>query len=92
VAAAFSILPHLLAAQIMTQNTLLAQYYTVLHNYCTEEGFPSPPPPMDDVIAQWDTDFKPIQRDVEAINLLLEGKRFMHLCNSGMTQQNVGQH
>jgi len=74
VASAFSILPHLLAVQIMIQNTLLAQYYTVLHNYCEVAGFPSPPPPMEDVIATWNRDFKPIQQDVECINCIARGK------------------
>ncbi len=64
--ATFSLLPRLLAAQIMTQNTLLAQYYTALHNYCTDEGFPSPPPPMNDVIALWENSFKPVQQKVES--------------------------
>jgi hypothetical protein len=74
IAAAFSILPHLLAAQIMTQNTLLAQYYTILHTYCEEHGFPSPPPPMEEVIAVWSQDFKPIQQQVESITCIARGK------------------
>ena len=74
VQAAFSILPHLLAVQIMIQNTLLAQYYTSLHNYCEDVGFPSPSPPMDDVIAQWTRDFKPIQQEVESINCIARGQ------------------
>lgn len=74
IAAAFSILPHLLAVQIMIQNTLLAQYYTILHNYCDEAGFPSPPPPMEDVTATWERDFKPVQKEVESINCIARGK------------------
>lgn len=74
ISAAFAILPHLLAVQIMIQNTLLAQYYTSLHNYCEEVGFPSPPPPMEDVIATWTRDFKPIQQDVESINCIARGR------------------
>jgi amphiphysin len=58
----------------MIQNTLLAQYYTVLHNYCEETGLPSPPPPMEDVIAVWSRDFKPIQQEVESINCIARGK------------------
>jgi amphiphysin len=58
----------------MIQNTLLAQYYTSLHNYCEESGFPSPPPPMDDVVATWNRDFKPIQQEVESINCIARGK------------------
>ena len=74
ISAAFSILPHLLAVQIMIQNNLLAQYYTSLHNYCDEAGFPSPPPPMDDVIGTWERDFKPIQKEVESINCIARGR------------------
>ncbi|TAQ88481.1 hypothetical protein B7494_g3179 [Chlorociboria aeruginascens] len=74
ISAAFSILPHLLAVQIMIQNTLLAQYYTTLHNFCEENGFPSPSPPMGDVISIWARDFKPIQQQVESINCIARGK------------------
>jgi len=74
IASAFSILPHLLAVQILIQNTLLAQYYTILHNYCEETGFPSPPPPMEDVITVWSRDFKPVQQEVEIINCIARGK------------------
>jgi amphiphysin len=74
IAAAFSILPHLLAVQIMIQNTLLAQSYTILHNYCDEASFQSPPPPMEEVIATWERDFKPIQKEVESINCIARGK------------------
>ena len=70
----FSLLPHLLAAQIQIQNTLLAHYYTMLHNYCTEEKFPSPAPPMDEVIRFWDDEFKSTQREVEALPIIAGGK------------------
>ncbi|KAL8816248.1 MAG: hypothetical protein Q9223_004707 [Gallowayella weberi] len=65
ITAAFSLLPHLLAAQIMTQNSLLAQCYTALHEYCGEARFPSPPPAMSDIISTWDQAFRPTQKDVE---------------------------
>jgi amphiphysin len=58
----------------MIQNTLLAQYYTILHNYCEETGFQSPPPAMEDVIATWTRDFKPVQQEVESINCIARGK------------------
>ena len=70
----FSLLPHLLANQIEIQNTLLAHYYTMLHNYCTDEGFPNPSPPMDEVIRVWDDNFKSIQREAESITVLANGK------------------
>jgi len=63
--AAFSILPHLLATQIMTQHTLLAQYYTLLHGFCDEENFPNPPPPAGQLIQTWDQDFRPAQKEIE---------------------------
>ena len=65
ITAAFSILPHLLSAQIMTQNTLLAQCYTLLHDYCDEEGFSDPPPPASQIISSWDSDFKPVKQQIE---------------------------
>jgi hypothetical protein len=46
----------------------------MLHNYCTEEKFPSPAPPMDEVIRLWDDEFKPVQREVESIAILAHGK------------------
>ncbi|PGH34044.1 hypothetical protein GX50_03100 [[Emmonsia] crescens] len=74
ITATFSILPHLLAAQIDIQNTLLALYYTTLHNYCEQENFPSPPPAMDQVIQTWERDISPAQREVEAISCLAHRK------------------
>jgi SH3 domain len=70
----FSLLPHLLASQIQIQNTLLAHYYTMLHTYCSEENFPNPSPPMDEVVRSWDDNFKSIQREAESIAILANGK------------------
>jgi amphiphysin len=89
VAATFSLLPHLLAAQIMIQNSLVAQYYTLLHNYCQEEGFPSPPPPMDTVITEWDALFKPVQSEVESITIISRG-RAVHQPFSGDAESSNG--
>jgi hypothetical protein len=70
----FSLLPYLLAYQIEIQNALLAHYYTMLHNYCTEQNFPSPSPPMGEVVRMWEGDFKPIQQEAESIAILVSGK------------------
>ena len=59
----------------MIQHDLLARYYTVLHDYCQEEGFPSPPPPMTDVVMVWESDFKPVQHELETtITPIANGK------------------
>lgn len=72
--AVFSILPHLLSAMAMCQNTLLGQYYTILHQYCADEAFPSPPPPMSDVVSAWKNDFQPAMKDVESLTLIARGR------------------
>lgn len=74
VTAAFSILPHLLAAQIMTQNTLLAQSYTLLHDFCDGESFPDPPPSANAIISSWEVDFRPVKQEVESIACVAGGK------------------
>lgn len=74
ITATFSLLPHVLASQIQIQNTLLAHYYTMLHNYCSDENFPNPAPPMDEVVRTWDDGFKMIQREAESIAILANGK------------------
>lgn len=74
VTAAFSILPHFLAAQIMTQNTLLAQSYTLLHDFCDGEGFPDPPPSASAIISTWDVSFRPVKQEVESIACIAGGK------------------
>jgi hypothetical protein len=82
----FSLLPHLLAAQIQIQNSLLAHYYTQIASYCTEENFPNPSPPMDEVIRFWEDAFKPTQREAESIGMLATGKavrQSMHLEPNG---------
>ena len=72
--AAFSILPHLLAAQILIQNNLLGHYYTALHEYCTDAGFPSPPPPASEIIGTFQSHFRPTLRVVEALGILSNGR------------------
>jgi amphiphysin len=73
ITACFSLLPYLLATQITIQNTMLGQYYTVLHTYCTEEDFPSPPPAMEVVIATWEARFEPIKQQIESTLLISRG-------------------
>lgn len=50
----------------MTQNTMLAQSYTTLHDFCEQEGFPDDPPASAGQIIQiWDQDYKPVKHRVE---------------------------
>lgn len=72
--AAFSLIPPLLATHIRIQNELLGLYYTVMHGFCEENGFQSPPPPMDQVIACWSEDFQPAKREVELIPMIARGR------------------
>lgn len=81
IAAAFSLVPPLLGSHILIQNRLLGLYYTTLHTYCEELGFPSPPPPMDEVVAEWNTSFRTVQREVESIGCIARGKA-VHLSMS----------
>lgn len=81
ISAVFSILPHLLAAQIQIQNTLLGHYYTVLHTYCEQEQFPSPPPPMEQVVSDWKAAFVPVQQQAESLGCLANGKTVRQAMN-----------
>jgi len=53
---------------------MLAHYYTVLHTYCEEEGFPSPPPEMEQVVQEWELANNPAKNKIEALACLSQGK------------------
>ncbi|TDZ75193.1 Regulator of cytoskeleton and endocytosis [Colletotrichum trifolii] len=72
--ATFTLIPHILASHICIQNRLLGLYYTALHNYCEDYQFPSPPPPMEQVVATWSAAFRPVQKEVEALSIIQHGK------------------
>ncbi|KXX77394.1 Protein hob1 [Madurella mycetomatis] len=74
VAASFSLVPPLLGNLILIQNRLLGLYYTTLHEYCLEFGFPSPPPPMEEVIAIWNAAASPARSEIETISFIARGK------------------
>lgn len=82
--AIFSLVPLLLASLINTENRLFALYYTVLHNYCQENQFPSPPPAMNEVVAEWTSAFQPVQGDAESLHTMLNGKAIRQPMSSGM--------
>ncbi|KAL1864163.1 hypothetical protein VTK73DRAFT_6123 [Phialemonium thermophilum] len=74
VTASFNMIPALLATHILIQNRLLGLYYTTLNAYCSELGFPSPPPPMDNVIDEWNTAFSPIRGNIESLSCISRGR------------------
>lgn len=72
--ATFDLIPLLISAVVELQNRLLGLYYTSLHNYCQQHGFPSPPPPMDEVIAMWSAAYEPVKREFESVSCIATGK------------------
>jgi amphiphysin len=59
----------------MIQNTLLAQLYTTLHNYCGDHGFPSSPPESDEIVRIFEADFTSLRIEAESgIMMLARGK------------------
>lgn len=93
-AATFSLLPHLLANQIILQNNLIGNLYTVLVQYSEEQGFPNPPPEPEDVIPEWDAAFTSLRKEMETeFNLLKSGKAIhqpMRLPDKGETVTGLG--
>lgn len=93
-AATFSILPHLLTNQIVLQNNLIGNLYTVLHQYSHEQGYPDPPPEPEEVIPMWDTSFTPLRKEMEEnFSLLKSGKarlQPMRLPDKGETVTGLG--
>ncbi|KAF1942792.1 hypothetical protein EJ02DRAFT_453884 [Clathrospora elynae] len=93
-AATFSILPHLLANQIVLQNNLIGNLYTVLHQYSHEQGYPDPPPEPEEVIPLWDSNFTPLRKEMESsLGLLKSGKAIhlpMRLPDKGETLTGLG--
>lgn len=82
--AAFSLVNPLLANLVMIQNRLLGLYYTTLHGYCEEFGFPSPSPPMEEVVAIWNASFGPARSEVESISSIARGKAVQQPMNVGL--------
>lgn len=74
----------------MTQNSLLGNYYTMLHDYCTEENLPSPPPPMGDIISVCEAECKPVQREIERFACIAGGKAVRQSMKSDKLAQSNG--
>ncbi len=74
----------------MTQNSLLGNYYTMLHDYCGEENFPSPPPPMGEIINAWEAEHRPVQREIERFACIAGGKAVRQSMKTDIQTQNNG--
>lgn len=74
VASTFEIVPPVMANMILIQNRLLGLYYTALHGYCEEHQFPSPPPPMEQVVEAWSAAYMPARQEIEALPCVASGK------------------
>lgn len=92
--ATFSILPHLLANQIVLQNNLIGNLYTVLNQYSHEQGYPDPPPEPEEVVPTWEGVFSPLRTQMETeFTLLRTGKAIhqpMRLPDKGDTLTGLG--
>jgi amphiphysin len=70
-----SLLPDLLATQIMIQYQLVGQLYTQLHEYCQAHQLPSPAPAMELVMSAFEAEYTRIREDLERnIKTVAEGK------------------
>lgn len=74
IAASFNIIPLLVDSVVALQNRLLGLYYTALHSYCEEHGFPSPPPPMEEVVSVWSAGYEPAKMEFESVACVATGK------------------
>ncbi|KAF2278023.1 SH3 domain signaling protein [Westerdykella ornata] len=93
-AATFSLLPHLLANQIVLQNNLIGNLYTVLNQYSIEQGYPDPPPELEEVVPVWESAFTPLRTELESsLELLRTGKAVrqpMRLPDQGSSLTGLG--
>ena len=93
-AATFSLLPHLLANQIMLQNNLIGNLYTVFLQYSQDHGFPNPPPEPEEVIPAWEGEFTSLRKEMEtSMELLRTGKAVhqpMRLPDQGSSLTGLG--
>jgi amphiphysin len=73
--AILSLLPYILANQVMLQTTLVGQLYTVLDAYTRRFGFANPAPANTEILSAWDGEFSALRRELESgIAIIANGK------------------
>lgn len=60
-----SLMPFVLAGQVMLQTTLVGQLYTCLDGYCKQQGMPSPAPSDAEIIGLWESEFTSFRKELE---------------------------
>jgi len=76
--AILSLLPYILASQVILQTTLVGQLYTVLDGYTRRFGFPNPAPANNEIISAWDSEFASLRNEVEGGISVIAGGRAVH--------------
>ncbi|EME45295.1 hypothetical protein DOTSEDRAFT_79334 [Dothistroma septosporum NZE10] len=74
--AVVSLLPHLLASQVMIQTTLVGQIYTSLDQYCRQHQMPTPAPGDAEIISEHHREFTSLRKELEngGIEIVSQGK------------------
>ena len=73
--AVYALVPVLLSTLVQSSNTLIANYYTTIHEFCQAEQFQTPPPPMSEVIKRWAESCRPSQSQIESLASCTNPKR-----------------
>ncbi|KAK5174759.1 uncharacterized protein LTR77_001842 [Saxophila tyrrhenica] len=76
--AILSLLPYLLANQVMLQTTLVGQLYTVLDAYTRKFGFPNPGPSTPEIISAWESEFSALRQELEGGLSVIAGGKAVH--------------
>lgn len=72
--AIYSLIPQILTTQIQLQNTILANYYTILHNFAQDYQFETPSPSMEQIVEEWEQAHLPVRNEMESMACLANGK------------------
>lgn len=73
--AVVSLMPYILANQVILQTTLVGQLYTSLDQYTRKYGLPNPAPSDAEVVRAWNQEYTGFRKELEqSLTVLAEGK------------------